>query len=268
MLYIVATPIGNLNDISLRAIDTLKSVDVIACEDTRHTKILLDKFEIKTKLIAYHKFNEKASSDGIIKLLKLGKSVALVSDAGMPLISDPGQILVEKLKAKKLDYTVIPGANAMLCALVLSGFDSSKFAFFGFLSEKSKERNLTIKQISEFAGTSILYSSKHNINGDLLKLKTSLNNRKVCVVNEISKVFEKVQFFELDNAVIENPTGEYVIVLEKAETKEEVKEVDITQEIEELVNSGLSVNDACKSVAKAHNLAKREVYNNYLKGKD
>jgi len=267
MLYIVATPIGNLNDISFRAIDTLKSVDVVACEDTRHTKILLDKFEIKTKLIAYHKFNEKASSDGIIKLLKSGKSVALVSDAGMPLISDPGQILVEKLKQENISYTVIPGANAMLCALVLSGFDSTKFAFFGFLSEKNKERVQTIKEISNFNGTSILYSSKHNINEDLLRLKTSLNNRKVCVVNEISKVFEKVQFFELDNATIENPTGEYVIVLENCKEKEELKEVDINLEIEQLIKSGLSVNDACKSVAKSYNLQKRDVYNNYLKSK-
>lgn len=268
MLYIVATPIGNLNDISLRAIDTLKSVDIIACEDTRHTKILLDKFEIKTKLIAYHKFNEKASSDGIIKLLKSGKTVALVSDAGMPLISDPGQILVEKLKQENLNYTVIPGANAMLCALVLSGFDSTKFAFFGFLSEKNKERNLTIKQIAEFDGTSILYSAKHNINEDLLKLKQSLNNRKVCVVSEISKVFEKVQFFNLDEAQIENPAGEFVIVLEKGNKNEEATPIDINSEIDNLVNSGKTVNDACKEIAKQNNLQKREVYNNYLKYKN
>lgn len=269
MLFIVATPIGNLNDISIRAIDTLKSVDVIACEDTRHTKILLDRFEIKTKLIAYHKFNEKSSSDGIIKLLKSGKSVALVSDAGMPLISDPGQILVEKLKAEKLDYTVIPGANALLCALVLSGFDSSKFAFFGFLSEKNKERNHTIKQISEFDGTSILYSAKHNINEDLIRLRTSLNNRKICVVNEISKVYEKVEFFDLDNAKIDNPTGEYVIVLEKSNiNNQEVQDVDINKEIEVLIETGKTVNDACKIVAKNFNLQKREIYNNYLKTKE
>lgn len=268
MLYIVATPIGNLNDMSIRAIDVLKSVDVVACEDTRHTKILLDKFEIKTKLIAYHKFNEKSSSEGIIKLLKEGKSVALVSDAGMPLISDPGNILVNRLKEEKIDYTVVPGANALLCALVLSGFDGSKFAFFGFLSEKNKERQQTIKQISEFKGVSILYSSKHNINEDLESLSTSLNDRDVCVVNEISKVFEKKLFFKLSNAQIENPAGEYVIVLDKSEMNNlPPKETDINQEIDDLVATGTSLNDACKQIAKSYGLQKRDVYNNYLKSK-
>lgn len=264
MLYIVATPIGNLNDISLRALDTLKSVDVIACEDTRHTKVLLDKFNIKTKLIAYHKFNEKSSAEGIIKLLKENKSLAIVSDAGMPLICDPGGVLVTRLKQENLDYTVIPGANALLCALVLSGFDSSKFAFFGFLSEKSKERNITLKQISNFDGTSILYSSKHNINDDLLKLKTSLTNRQVCVVNEISKIFEKKFWFNLDEAQIENPAGEYVIVLDKPLKKED-KNVDYAEEVNHYIEDGLSLNDACKKVSKEHNLSKRDIYNLMIK---
>lgn len=264
-LYIVATPIGNLGDISMRALDILKSVDVVACEDTRHTKILLDKYEIKTKLIAYHKFNEKQSTEGIIKLLKEDKSIALVSDAGMPLICDPGNILVNRLREENIEYTVIPGANAMLCALVLSGFDSSRFAFFGFLSEKSKERNVQIKQISEFGGTCILYSSKHNINDDLSRLRTSLNDRPVCVVNEISKLFEKKLFFNLSTAVVDNPAGEYVIVLGAPfEAEAEQENVDINKEIDVLVESGMSVNDACKTVAKNFGLVKREVYNNYI----
>lgn len=265
-LYIVATPIGNLGDISMRALDILKSVDVIACEDTRHTKILLNKYDIKTKLIAYHKFNEKQSTEGIIKLLKEDTSVALVSDAGMPLICDPGNVLVNRLREESIDYTVIPGANAMLCALVLSGFDSSRFAFFGFLSERSKERNIQLKQISEFAGTSILYSSKHNINEDLARLRTSLNDRPVCVVNEISKLFEKKVFFNLSEAVIQEPTGEYVIVLgapfESASTNENV---NIIEEVEHLIADGMSVNEACKTVAKNLGLAKRDVYNEFVK---
>ncbi len=259
-LYIVATPIGNLGDISFRAVEVLKAVDVIACEDTRHTKILLDKYNIQTKMIAYHKFNEKNSSEGIIKLLKEDKAVALVSDAGMPLICDPGNVLINRLKEEKIDYTVLPGANAMLCALVMSGFDTSKFAFFGFLSEKNKERTATIKSIAEFGGTSVLYSSKHNINKDLTSLRVSLHNRKVCVVNEISKIFEKTQFFDLDNANVENPTGEYVIVLEEGHT--EVKQdVDVVREVELLTATGMTTADACKQVAKALGLSKRDVYN-------
>ena len=265
-LYIVATPIGNLGDISFRAVDVLKSVDVIACEDTRHTKILLDKYGIKTKTIAYHKFNEKNSTEGIIKLLKEDKAVALVSDAGMPVICDPGNVLVKRLIEESIEYTVLPGANAMLCALILSGFDTSKFAFFGFLSEKNKEKNETIKQISEFNGTSILYSSKYNINKDLQSLRTSLNNRRVCVVNEITKVFEKTQFFELDNAVVSEPAGEYVIVLDKPQ-KEELKEeeVDLNKEIDLLIKSGMALNEACKHLSKTLNVPKRDIYNQVAK---
>ena len=133
MLYFVATPIGNLEDIGLRAINVLKSVDVIACEDTRHSKILLDHYDIKAKTIAYHKFNEQNSADGIIALLKEGKDVAVISDAGMPVISDPGNILAVKLIENDIKFTVVPGANAGLTALILSGFDATKFAFFGFL---------------------------------------------------------------------------------------------------------------------------------------
>ena len=292
-LFIVATPIGNLADFSFRAIDTLKAVDIIACEDTRHSKILLDKYNIETKLIAYHKFNEKNSTEGIIKLLKSGKNVALVSDAGMPLISDPGQILIERMIEEKLEYTVIPGANAMLCALVLSGFDTSKFAFFGFLSEKNKECNRQLDEISSFGGTSVIYSSKHNINSDLNKLANALGGRRVCVVNEISKVYEKVEFINLGEILISDnepvieqtengnqketypityinePAGEYVIVIDKGE----IIEQDLTDEecvklIANLVNSGENLTDACKKLSKEIKRPKRELYNLYLKSQN
>ena len=289
-LFVVATPIGNLADFSARAVDTLKAVDVIACEDTRHSKILLDKYNISTKLIAYHKFNEKSSTEGIIKLLKAGKNVALISDAGMPLISDPGQILVSRMIEEKLEYTVIPGANAMLCALVLSGFDTSCFAFFGFLSEKNKECNAQLKQISAFNGVSVIYSSKHNINSDLNKLANELGARRVCVVNEISTVYEKVDFYrlgeisldsnepvveQLDNGnrketyaitYIPNPAGEYVIVIDKGEVqKQELTQDDCIALIKSLVSSGTNLTDACKQIAKESGHSKRDLYNLYLK---
>ena len=138
MLYIVATPIGNLKDISLRALETLKSVDFIACEDTRHSQILLSNYEIKKPLISYHKFNERECADKIVELLKSGKSVALVSDAGMPIISDPGNILVKVLIENDLEYTVIPGASAGITALALSGLDASRFTFLGFMVQRNK----------------------------------------------------------------------------------------------------------------------------------
>ena len=156
MLYFVATPIGNLEDISIRAINVLRECDVIACEDTRHSKILLNHYNINTKTIAYHKFNETNSADGIIKLLKDGKNVAVISDAGMPVISDPGQILTKKLLENDLPFTVVPGANAGLSALILSGFDASKFAFFGFLSEKNKELKSALESIKNFVGIRLI----------------------------------------------------------------------------------------------------------------
>ena len=289
-LFIVATPIGNLADFSFRAVDTLKAVDVIACEDTRHSKILLDKYKIDTKLIAYHKFNEKNSTEGIIKLLKSGKNVALISDAGMPLVCDPGQILIDRMIEEGLEYTVIPGANAMLCALVMSGFDSSSFAFFGFLSEKNKECNRQLNEIALFKGVSVIYSSKYNINADLNKLANVLGERKVCVVNEISKVYEKVEFLRLGEIVLEdnepiveqldngkkketyaityiaNPTGEYVIVVDKGNIQaEDGSDEECLTLVAELVNSGINLNDACKQIAKETKRSKRELYNIYLK---
>ena len=291
-LFIVATPIGNLADFSARAIDTLKAVDIIACEDTRHSKILLDKYGISTKLIAYHKFNEKNSTEGIIKLLKSGKNVALISDAGMPLICDPGQILIERMIAENIEYTVIPGANAMLCALVMSGFDTSCFAFFGFLSEKNKECNAQLANISTFKGVSVIYSSKHNINADLNKLANALGSRRVCVVSEISKVYEKVQFLRLGEIQLENnepileetngkkketyaityipnPTGEYVIVIDKGDIAEnELTDDECVNMINMLVQSGTNLTDACKQIAKDTKRSKRDLYNMYLKSKE
>lgn len=290
-LFIVATPIGNLADFSARAIDTLKAVDIIACEDTRHSKILLDKYKIATKLIAYHKFNEKNSTEGIIKLLKSGKNVALISDAGMPLISDPGQVLIERVIEEKLEYTVIPGANAMLCALVMSGFDTSSFAFFGFLSEKNKECNRQLNEIATFKGVSVIYSSKYNINSDLNKLANALGSRKVCVVSEISKVYERVEFLRLGEIVLDdnnqpivetldngkrketyaityisNPTGEYVIVIDKGEVAEtELTDEECVNMINMLINSGTNLTDACKQIAKDTKRSKRDLYNTYLK---
>ena len=292
-LFVVATPIGNLADFSARAVDTLKAVDVIACEDTRHSKILLDKYNIITKVIAYHKFNEKNSTEGIIKLIKSGKNVALISDAGMPLVCDPGQILIARMIEEGLEYTVIPGANAMLCALVMSGFDTSSFAFFGFLSEKNKECNRQLNEISTFKGVSVIYSSKHNINADLNKLANALGKRRVCVVSEISKVYEKVEFLSLGEIVLDNnepiveqldngksketyaityianPTGEYVIVIDKGEVAEvEASDDDCVNMIASLVSTGTNLTDACKQIAKETKRSKRDLYNMYLKAQN
>ena len=266
MLYFVSTPIGNLEDISFRAVNVLRSCDVIACEDTRHSKILLDHYEIKAKTIAYHKFNEQNSADGIIELLRQGKNIAVISDAGMPVISDPGNILAKKLIENDIEFTIIPGANAGLSALVLSGFDATKFAFFGFLSEKNKELKIQLQDIQNFNGTQIIYSSKYNVNKDLTTLYSVLDETRVAVVSEITKMHEKVEIVTLPHQ-LEEPKGEYVLVVEHKE-KVSIQPTDI--ELLEDLNMLLKDNDkntSFKILKEKYNLTKSYVYNLYEKNK-
>lgn len=266
MLYFVATPIGNLEDISLRAINVLKNCDVIACEDTRHSKILLDKYEIKAKTIAYHKFNEQNSADGIIELLKQGKEVAVISDAGMPVISDPGNILAQKLVENNIKFTVVPGANAGLSALILSGFDASKFAFFGFLSEKNKELKSQLDQIKAFYGSIIIYSSKYNLNKDLASLYSALGEVRVAIVSEITKMHENVAIVNLPYT-LEEPKGEYVLIVENiAKIIEQPTDNQLLLELKKLLKTE-SKQDAFKILKDKYNLTKSYIYNLYEKNK-
>lgn len=267
MLYFVSTPIGNLEDISFRAINTLKSCDVIACEDTRHSKILLDHYDIKAKTIAYHKFNENNSADGIIELLNQGKNIAVISDAGMPVISDPGNILAKKLIENDIKFTIIPGANAGLSALVLSGFDATKFAFFGFLSEKNKELKTQLNDIKNFNGTKIIYSSKYNLNKDLDSVFSALGEVKVAIVSEITKMNEKVEFATLPFNY-ENPKGEFVVVIEqKTQEQTEITDKDLIKEMQELLKE-TDKKQVFKILQDKYNLTKSYIYNLYEKNKD
>lgn len=266
MLYIVSTPIGNLEDISIRAINVLRECDVIACEDTRHSKILLDHYDIHTKTIAYHKFNEQNSAEGIISLLKQGKNIALISDAGMPVISDPGNVLIKKLIEQNMPFTVVPGANAGLCALILSGFDATKFAFFGFLSEKNKELKSQLNDIKNFEGTRIVYSSKYNINKDLENLYSCLGEINVAIVSEITKVHENVNIQTLPYS-IEEPKGEYVIVIEYIkESKIRPNDDEILNELRELLHS-FDKSTAMKMLKEKYNISKSYIYNLYEKSR-
>ena len=266
MLYFVSTPIGNLEDISLRAISVLKEVDIIACEDTRHSKILLDHYGIKAKTIAYHKFNENNSADGIIELLNQGKNVAVISDAGMPVISDPGNILAKKLIENNIKFTIIPGANAGLSALVLSGFDATKFAFFGFLSEKNKELKTQLEELKNFNGTKIIYSSKYNLNKDLKSLYSTLGEVNVAIVSEITKMHEQVTFVTLPFELSE-PKGEFVIVIEnKVQEQEKISDETLLKELKTLLKAETK-QTAFKSLQKKYNLTKSYIYNLYEKNK-
>lgn len=261
MIYFVATPIGNLNDISLRALETLKNVQVIACEDTRTSKVLLDKFEIKNKLlVSYHKFNEQESSQNIIKLASEGKDIAVISDAGMPGISDPGNILAEKLVESKIDFTVIPGASALTTALVLSGFDSRNFFFAGFLPEKKVEKDKLLSQISTLSSTLIFYVSSHNIKKDIQYLFEQLGNRKACLVKELTKVFETKYYFSLSSLPEIDERGEFVLIVEGNNESLDLDSMTVQEHVLFYVNLGFSKNDAIKKVAKERGKSKNEIY--------
>lgn len=261
MLYFIATPIGNLSDISFRAIETLKSVDLIACEDTRHSLKLLSHFEIKKPLVAYHKFNEKKQVETLIEELKKGKNIAVISDAGTPVISDPGNVLTKMLRDEGVEYTVIPGATAFVSALILSGLDASRFTFIGFLPEKTKDRENLLKQYKKNTETLIFYSAPHDVNNDLKTLYSVLGDREVACVKEITKMHERTYRFNLSSAYIEEPKGEFVILVEGAtEIASEFSTLSEKEHIDLYLSRGLSKKEAIKKVAEERGVSKNSLY--------
>lgn len=282
MIYFVSTPIGNLEDISFRAINTLKSVDVIACEDTRTSQKLLNHYEISKKLISFHKFNEISTCEKIIELNSSGQNVAIISDAGMPVISDPGNILTKTLREKNIDFTIIPGANAALSALILSGLDASKFLFVGFLPEKKSEKFELLNQLSIIKSTLIFYISTHNIEKDINDIQSALGKRRCSLVKEITKMHEKVYSFNLgddlfiaknelekakaekDSIVIDSK-GEFVLIVEGYQDSENLLNTSIPNHVKFYINLGLSKNDAIKRVAHERNVNKNTIYQAVLK---
>ena len=263
MIYFVATPIGNLKDITFRALEVLKSVDIIACEDTRTSKVLLSHYDIVNKnLISYHKFNEQQSSEKIIEYALSGKDIAVISDAGMPGISDPGNILAKKLVEQNIDFCVIPGANALLTALVYSGFNSQNFYFVGFLPEKNSDKDKVVNQILTLNCTLIFYVSSHNLDKDIKYLNQKLGNRKCCLTKELTKLHENKFYFDLESFPEIDERGEFVLIVEGA--KENQEEMSIFDHVLFYVNLGLSKNDAIKKVASERHLAKNEVYKEVL----
>ena len=221
MLYLVATPIGNLKDISLRALDVLRSVDEIACEDTRHSLTLLRAYDINKPLVSYHKFNERESGEKLIEKLKQGKNIALITDAGMPVVSDPGNILVKMLLENELEYTIVPGACAFVSALALSGLDASRFCFLGFLPQKAGERKELLEKFKTIEATLIFYSAPHDVVKDVETLYSVLGDRKAVAVKEITKLHEKVERFNLKDGYLNQPKGEYVLLVEAGSFNQE-----------------------------------------------
>ena len=270
VLYLVGTPIGNLNDISPRALYILKNVSLIACEDTRQTKKIIKIFEIKNRLMSFNKHNSFSKIPKIINYLKEGKSIALVSDAGMPSICDPGEDLVKHVKSNQLETICIPGPSAPLVALISSGFPSSKFIFEGFLPQKKKERVKILSEISQNEKTTIIFESPHRINKLLVELKEYCGGqREINVSRELTKKFEEHINDTLDKVIekfyMREIKGEITIVIKGIEKRNlvELNEYSLKKELKELINAGLSLSAASKYLAKKKNLTKSTIYNLY-----
>lgn len=274
-LYLVATPIGNLEDITVRALRILKEVDVIAAEDTRNTKKLCHYFNIETPLVSYHEHNIDVGGDKILSYLREGKTVALVSDAGLPCISDPGADIVAKAIIEDFAVVPIPGANAALSALIASGLSPQPFYFYGFLNRHKKERRIQLEKLKNREETILLYEAPHRLKDTLKDIELVLGNRKVVLARELTKKFEEflrgtvVDAIEWtnDNEV----RGEFCIVLEGNTQPEELEDASsewANMTLDEHVNyvmeqKQLSSKDAIKEVAKLRNLPKQEVYKMY-----
>lgn len=270
-LYLCGTPIGNLEDITLRVIRILKEVDLIAAEDTRQTVKLLNHFEIKKPMISYHEHNRFEKGPELINRMKEGANIALVTDAGMPGVSDPGEDLVKLCIEEGIEVEAVPGVTASITALVLSGFSTRKFVFEGFLPREGRDRKEALEYLKSETGTVILYESPHRIRETLKVLNTALGNRRVAICRELTKKFEEIIRVNLEEASIyydsSEPRGEYVIVLE-GRSKEEILEEQIkswdTMTIEEHVNmyisQGLNRMDAMKKAAKDRGIQKRDIY--------
>lgn len=260
MLYFVSTPIGNLADMTYRGVSVLAEADVIACEDTRHTLPLLNHYGIKKQLISYQKFNEAAASEKIIAMLKEGKTIAVVSDAGTPLLSDPGAYLVKALLREDLPFTLVPGANAILPALTLSGLKTDRFSFIGFLPEKNSDCEALLASYESLPSTLIFYCAPHDLKKAVERLFKAFGDRKAVAVKELTKLHESRYEFNLSSFPEIDERGEFVILVEGNEGKGEFSNLSIEEHICLYLNEGLSKMEAIKKVAKERGVPKSSLY--------
>ena len=274
-LYIVGTPIGNLDDITIRAVNTLRNVDVILAEDTRQTLKLLNHFEISKHMISYHRHNEDDKIEKIVEILNSGKNLALVSDAGMPIISDPGQNLIKYLVKNNYDIEVVPGVTALITAIVKSGLDSTRFTFEGFLSVNKKQRKERLKSLGNETRTMIFYEAPHKILSTLKDMYEYFGNRDICIARELTKIHEEYRYTNFKDAIInieENGIkGEIVLVNSGAsedkineEKNKEIEQINSLELVKEYMKNGDTKKDAIKKVAKLKGVNKDVVYKECL----
>ena len=269
-IYLVATPIGNLEDITFRAIKTLKKVDIIAAEDTRHTLQLLNHFEISKPLISYHRHNEETKTENLINMVLEGKNIAIVTDAGTPGISDPGEEIVKEAIKNQIQIIPIPGACALINSIIVSGISTKEFSFFGFLPLNKKNRKETLEKIKKERKTVILYEAPHKIQNTLQDILEKIGNINACLVRELTKLHEEKLYGKISELMelCKQPKGEFVIILDlnenKAEEKKQSNEMTLEEQYEFYKTQGLEKKDIIKQIAKDRKVAKNEIYQIFL----
>ncbi|HJJ11964.1 MAG: 16S rRNA (cytidine(1402)-2'-O)-methyltransferase [Clostridia bacterium] len=270
-LYIVATPIGNLEDITLRAINVLKEVDFIIAEDTRHSLKLLNHLEISKPLISYHRHNEENKTEDILNKIEEGKNIALISDAGTPVISDPGEFIVKEAIEREIEVIPIPGACAIITALMAAGVNTRNFTFYGFLSLNKKIRTKELEQIKDNNNTVILYEAPHKIKNTMQDLENYVDDRKIVIARELTKIHEEFIRGTIDEIKdkLQNPKGEYVIIIDKNENINEneenkLRELSIEEHYKYYEKMGLEKKEIIKKIAKDRQVAKNEIYKQFI----
>lgn len=275
VLYVCATPIGNLEDITYRVVNTLKSVDLIAAEDTRHSMKLVSHFDIHTPLTSYHEHNKIEKAVILVDKMLDGTNIALITDAGTPAISDPGEELVRQAVAAGIEVTSLPGACACITALTMSGLSTRRFAFEAFLPSDKKDRAAVLEDISEETRTIVIYEAPHRLTKTLAELRSVLGNRKITLCRELTKKYENCIYTTFDEAIQiyskEDPRGEFVIVIEgnsindKAVQKREgYLQMSIEEHMEIYLSEGIDKKEAMKMVAKDRGVSKRDIYNQLI----
>lgn len=279
MLFLCATPIGNLSDITDRVLETLKNADIIAAEDTRNSIKLLNHFGIRVPLTSYHEFNKYDKADELIKKMKNGADVALITDAGTPGISDPGQVLTDMCHKEGIRVTSLPGPCAAVTALSLSGLDTRRFVFEGFLPSDKKNRKHILADLTKETRTIIIYEAPHHLKGTISELFEVLGDRKIAICRELTKKFEEVRQMLLSEALkyyeSKEPRGEYVIVMEgraqkliDEEKADDFRRMDINEHMAIYVSKGLDRKEAMKKVAADRGVSKRDIYRELLEDED
>ncbi len=276
ILYLCATPIGNLEDITLRVLRTLREVDIIAAEDTRNTIKLLNHFNIKTPMTSYHEYNKYDKARYLVNKLMQGSNIALVTDAGTPGISDPGEEIVQEAYRAGIQVTSLPGACACITALTLSGLPTRRFAFEAFLPHDKRERKIILNSLKEETRTIIIYEAPHHLKNTLNELYTVLSDRGITICRELTKLHETVHLHTISSAIEyytqNQPKGEYVLVIEgctiqELETRQQNKWacMDISSHMDIYLSKGMAKKEAMKQVASDRGISRREVYNSLLK---